>query len=270
MEGQFQSEVKTLYSFEPYTLTDEQMKDKAEALDAFWALTKANAPASLGWLRSALARPDQSAFFYYDGAKLLLSLSGDTADKQRALQAIPKADLKSVQHTDYLRTVHNLAAEGLDTREAAFRILAYPTFMATIPQHALSLGQNYALVYMLFPMPEATFVNDLIERLNRETDSTARNSLMLALWYTALPQARSSLAQIAASPNTPEAAKNYAKSLLARKLPASFKTSHEPEIRLREQRRKRMSLPISDEGLIEFDTLTAKLLSKLSPSAQAQ
>ena len=37
---------------------------------------------------------------------------------------------------------------GFDTREAAFRVLAFPDFKAFIPQHALTLGQNYSLIYI--------------------------------------------------------------------------------------------------------------------------
>jgi len=65
--------------------------------------------------------------------------------------------------------------------------LAFPDFKAFIPQHALTLGQNYSLIYMLFPMDEALFVTDLASQLASERNVQSQKSLLLALWYTATP-----------------------------------------------------------------------------------
>src|SRR5882672_6454522 len=140
-EAEFHSKVLALYGFEPHKLKDAEMKVKSDQLDHFWSMAKADPVNILPLLRRELADPSNSAFFFYDGSKLLLSLSKDRADQLLALRSIPKADLMGIQHDDYLRTIKWFANNGFDTREAAFRILAFPDFKAFIPQHALTLGQ---------------------------------------------------------------------------------------------------------------------------------
>jgi len=263
-EAAFMAQVQQLYSFEPRTLSDAERAAKSAELDGFWQRAKANSAAQLPWLRKAVASDAVSAFFHYDGAKLLLSLSSDPADQQLALQSIAQSDLRSLQHTDYLRTVQSLGAKGLDTRAAAFNILGTPDFKAFIPQHVLTLGQDYALIVMLFPMPESQFVGDLVQRLAQTPEPSSQKSLALALWYTQLPEARMALAQLSANPQTSAALRSYVDGLLARKMPASVQVK-DSEAQLRAARRARMSQAISDEALLEFDQLTGQLLRLRTP-----
>ena len=263
-EAAFMAQVQQVYGFEPRTLSDAELAAKSAELDGFWQRTKANSEAQLPWLRKAIGSDAVSAFFHYDGAKLLLSLSSNKADQQLALQSIARSDLRSLQHTDYLRTVQSLGAKGLDTRAAAFNILGTPDFKAFIPQHALTLGQDHALIVMLFPMPEAQFVGDLVQRLAQSTEPTAQKSLAQALWYTQLPEARAALAQLSANPQTSAALRSDVDGLLARKMPASVQVK-DSEAQLRAARRTRMSQAISDEALTDFDRLTAQLLRLQSP-----
>jgi hypothetical protein len=256
----FHAKVVELYSFEPHNLGTAEMQAKSSQLDQFWSMVKADPAGSLPLLRKELENPSNSAFFSYDGSKLLLAISADRADQVLVLRSIAKADLREVQLTDYLRTVHRLAAKGLDSREAAFRILAFPDFKAFIPQHALTLGQDYALIYMLFPMEETLFVSDLATRLAAESDEHAQKSLLLALWYTVTPAGDAAIAAFAGSQKDHPEATAYANALMARKTaPGSSSASSVQS--LREQRRKVMERPISDEALIEFDQITLALLA---------
>lgn len=261
-QTQFHSRVVALYSFEPHKLGSTEMEAKSVQLDQFWTAATADPTNTLPLLRRELADPSNSAYFYYDGSKLLLSLSKDHADQLLALRSMPRADLTGIQHEDYLRTIKWFANNGLDTREAAFRILAFPDFKAFIPQHALTLGQNYSLIYMLFPLDEAHFSIDLAARLSGERDVQASKSLLLALWYTATPAGYAAIKNLAANPAAPEEAKMYAKTLLERRVPASGSISFSSEQSLRAERRKVMQRPISDEALMEFDRLTAKIMAK--------
>jgi hypothetical protein len=259
---EFHSKVVALYSFEPHKLTRAEIDAKSAQLDEFWSLAKANTKDTLPLLRKELEDASNSAFFFYDGSKLLLSLSKDRSDQGLALRAIPKGDLRGIDHTDYLRTVHWLATNGFDTRDAAFRILAFPNFKAFIPQHVLTLGQNYALIYMLFPMDETVFADDLASRLASEREVESQKSLLLALWYTMTPAGHAALKKFAEDEGKPAEATGYARKLILRKAAVNplGLAAVEP---LREERRKVMRRPISDEALIEFDELTAKILGKL-------
>jgi hypothetical protein len=255
---EFHSKVVEIYSFEPHKLNKGEIQAKSGELDRFWALVTADAPNTLPLLRKELQDPSNSAFFFYDGSKLLLSLSKDRSDHALALRAIPKADLQSVEHTDYLRTVHWFASNGFDTRDAALRILAFPNFKAFIPQHVLTLGQNYALIYMLFPMDETLFVADLAARLSSERDARSQQTLLLALRYTATPAGDAAIRKFLDGADNPPEAVAYARKLLERKGVSSRGFASVKA--LREERRRVMQRPISDEALMEFDELTSKLL----------
>src|SRR5262249_2570714 len=159
-------------------------------------------------------------------------LSENRSDQALALRSIAKADLRGIQPTDYLQTVHWFAGKGFDTREAAFRILAFPGFKAFIPQHVLTLGQDYSLICMLFPMEEALFVPDLATRLAAESNVQTQKSLLLALWYAATPAGNAAIEAFANSPNDHPEAATYAKTLMDRKASlSSFSLSSAQSLR---------------------------------------
>lgn len=257
----FHSKVVELYTFEPHKLGQAEIQAKSGQLDQFWAMVKADPANMLPLLRRELETSSNSAFFFYDGSKLLLALSKDRSDRALALRSIAKADLRGIQPTDYVRTVHWFAGEGFDTREAAFRILAFPDIKVFIPQHALTLGQDYSLICMLFAMDEALFASDLATRLAGESNVQTQKSLLLALWYAVTPAGDAAIKAFVDSKDHHPEATTYAKALMDRSAgPGSFSSSSVQS--LREERRKVMHRPISDEALIEFDELTSKLLAK--------
>ncbi len=261
-EDDFHLKVTAIYSFEPRLLKEPELKAKSDQLDAFWSSIKENPEKNLPFLRKELTDASNSAFFSYDGARLLLSLSKEKNDQALALRAISKTDLRSVQHTDYLKNVHWFASNGFDAREAAFRILAFPDFQAFIPQHVLTLGQNYSLIYMLFPMDESRYVDDLVRLLATETNAKSQKSLLLALWYTVTPTGKAALKQFAEDSRNSAESRSYVNALITQK-PSGWRTfSISSEASLREQRKDIMRRPISDEALMELDELTAKLLAK--------
>ena len=69
----FHSRVVELYSFEPHTLNQAEIQAKSGQLDQFWAMVKADPPNTLPLLRRELETPSNSAFFFFDGSKLLLA-----------------------------------------------------------------------------------------------------------------------------------------------------------------------------------------------------
>lgn len=257
----FHAKIVALYSFEPHKLPRAEMQAKSSQLDQFWTAAKADPSGTLPLLRGELNNPANSAFFFYDGSKLLLALSTDRSDYVLAIHAIAKADLNGIQGGDYVRTVQALGSKGIDTREAAFHILAAPDFKAFFPQHSLTLGQDYSLIYMLFPMDETLFVADLVARLATESEARTQKSLLLALWYAMTPAADAALAAFADRRDKPAETIAYARSLLDRTTHLGSPSPSSAQS-LREERRQIMRRPISDEALIEFDQITARLIAK--------
>src|SRR5919198_3172594 len=107
-----------------------------------------------------------------------------------------------------------MATLNEDTTAAAFRVLEQPNFRVIIPQHALTLGQNYVLVYLLLPTDRDYWVHPAIDRLKTETNETAQKSLILLLWYAQTDAADRAIDAFAANLSKPSAAREYARQVL--------------------------------------------------------
>lgn len=276
----FEAHVRTLYDFSPHQQSEEALKQKSAEMDKFWHAVKANPKHYLPRLRTALRTQGYPSFFYYDGAKLLLSLSKRDTDAAIALGAIPHVDMRDVQHTDYLITVHALAVRGLDTTTAALHVLDAPNFRATIAQHALTLGQDYALALMLLPTKEQYYEQRILDRARIERDPKRLKSLLLMLWYLDTEAARLTIAQIRHNTNLPEAARKIAGSMInhhyklrekvdakkAQRITGMLQYNGKIEYEAIKAARRARLTRISDEALIELDQYTV-LLKSMRPLA---
>jgi hypothetical protein len=266
----FGQTIRSLYGVQPHALTDEQITAKSKELDKFWDTVKSDLGRYLPLLRQALADPALPPFFYYDGSMLLLTVSSERQDQELALAAIPRCDLRDVQYKSYLFTVFRLAREGLDTSEAAFRILKDPGFRVIIPEHALTLGQDFALIYMLLPTSEDYYVDRAVGRLSAEDDETAHKSILRLLWYTVTEAGDQAITRVAEGDRHPAEVRAFAKDLLSTterlqrkakppkeliKAVADFVPKGSDFTQIKNIRRSRLSR-VTDEALSELDALT--------------
>ncbi|HTJ30001.1 MAG TPA: hypothetical protein VL346_05855, partial [Acidobacteriaceae bacterium] len=172
-------------------------------------------------------------------------------------------DLRDVQPKEYFLQAHHLASSGEDATLAALHILSDPQFKVFIPQHVLTLGQDYSLVYLLLPMNEELWLQHAIERLAIETDETAQKSLLLALWYAQRPSSDQAMAAFVSDSSKPEATRKYARELIDRRsgLLAKAKAITTSEEDIRKKRMERMK-NVSDEALYDLDSYTSQLITK--------
>jgi hypothetical protein len=258
-------EIIQTYNFQPHTLSNAEITQKSVALDKFWTRAKSQPTVYVPSLRQELADFHNPPFFLYDGSMLLLSLSDTSPDRKIALAAVAHSDLRDVQLKDYFFQVHRMATLNEDTTAAAFHILEEPNFKVFIPQHVLTLGQNYALVYMLLPTNQDYWLQPAIERLRTEGDEAAEKSLVLLLWYAQADAADKAIAAFAVNDSKPAGARDYAKEILQAKTKIPAKQRAEalvfPEASLRQKRRERMKA-VSDEALIDLDDYTMVLAAK--------
>lgn len=255
-------EIGQIYNFHPHDLSTEQINAKSKLLDEFWNKAKADSPTYIAALRQELADFSNPQFFFYDGGKLLLSLSNTPQDKRIVMTAFLHCDLKDLQLLDYFLTVHSFAADGLDTTDLAFRVLENPKFQVFIPQHVLTLGQDYCLVYLLLPTDQQFWLQRSIARMSAEKDMTARKSLALLLWYAQTDSADRALRTAAAEPNSAEF-KSYVDELIKRKsgVVAHGQAIFKSESALRKERMEIMKR-VSDEALYDLDSVTEQLMAK--------
>ena len=287
-DAKFHSEIVKLYGFQPGSLPQKQMEAKSAQLDAFWQKVKAD-PETFGpALRRELARKDVPGFFLYDGSMLLLELRDRPAagapvipvnkdDAKIVLDSLARCTLKGIQQDDYLRKVHWLACEGNDTTGAAFHILDEPKFQATIAQHALMLGQDYSLVCMLLPTDEAFYLQPALDRLAKEKDEQACQSLLKLIWYGVTEAGDAAIQKTAEDKSRPDAVRSAAGTLSVQSMIVSMGLKGEKReqmakdvgigvdatvAELRAARRKRMQDSISDEALGDLDQYTLLIRSR--------
>jgi hypothetical protein len=264
-KADFHAEISQVYNFQPHALSHNRIQEKSQILDQFWAKAKSQRESYVTGLRQELADFSNPPFFLFDGSKLLLSLSSDPADRKIVLSAISHCDLRDLQLIDYFMLVHDMAARGEDTTAAAFHILEEPKFQIFIPQHSLTLAQNYSLVYMLMPTDQGFWIGPAIERLPKQGDETAQESLLLLLWYAQTPESDKAIREFSADTSKPNASRSYANELAHGKDKTSqairTAAASSNEQSLRDARRQRMKA-VSDEALYDLDDYTLKIIAK--------
>jgi len=258
-------QIQQTYSFQPHSLSNQEMTEKSATLDRFWKMAKAEPSVYVPALRQELGDFKNPKFFLYDGSALLLSLSDTAADRKIALAALAHCDLRDVQARDYFLQVHRMATLNEDTTLAAFHVLEQPTFKVFIPQHVLTLGQDYVLIYLLLPTGMDYWLQPVIERLKTEHDQTAQKSLLLLLWYAQTNAADQAISAFSGDTSKPSESRAYAKELSHRKEQIDAKQRTQAlastESSLRQERRESLK-PVSDEALIELDNYTILLIAR--------
>ncbi len=153
-------------------------------MDKFWAAAKAQPALYLPPLRARACRFHQPRHFFSSTAvSCCYKLSQDPSDQKIVSAALAHVDLHDLTASAYFYFVHDLAVKQNDTTAAAFNILSDPKFQVYVPQHALTLAQNFCLIYMLLPTDQNFWVQPAINRLHQEKDPTAQMSLALLLSY---------------------------------------------------------------------------------------
>lgn len=263
--GDLHADIQKTYNFQPHLLSDAEIAQKSALLDQFWAKAKGQPDVYASGLRKELADFTNPPFFLYDGSKLLMSLSKDPGDRKIILFAVSHSDLRDLQFRDYFLLVHSMATQGENTTDAAFHILEEAKFQIFVPEHSLTLGQDYCLIYMLLPTNQDFWLQPAIERLRAEKDMTAQKSLLLLLWYAQTSASDKAIEEFSITTGKPEISKAYAKELLHRKdnvgLAARASALTTSEESLRQARRERLKA-VSDEALYDLDSYTAKIVAK--------
>jgi len=258
-------QIQQTYKFQPHLLSNQQITEKSAALDQLWTKAKNERSQYIPALRQELSDFKNPIFFLYDGSMLLLSLSDTPIDRKIALAAMAHCDLRDVQAKYYFLQVHRMATLNEDSTAAAFHVLEQPKFTVFIPQHVLTLGQNYVLIYLLLPTDQDYWLQPAMERLKTERDETAQKSLLLLLWYAQTDVADQAMSAFAGDASKPSASRTYARELVDRKDKIGSKeqtqASDPTEASLRQQRRERLKAG-SNEALIDLDDYTVRLIAK--------
>jgi len=204
----FENRIKEIYNFYPSEVSFEVIEEKSRAMDDFWNLCKSSKRKYLPLLREKLKQEGNNRFFYFDGSSLLLTLSTSKEDMEIAAQAISKSNLKDIQPEPYFHMVHFLAANQMDVYPAIENILNAPNFKIFVPQHFLTLGQDYSVLYCLLPMNEILYLDRLIQRLNIEKNTESIKTILQAIAFTVTEKGQNAIKKYADTTKDPELLKS--------------------------------------------------------------
>lgn len=251
------NDIESIYNFKPSKLTDKEQETKMPTLDKFWDKVKSDTTKYLPSLRVELKSNGHNPYFYYDGSGLLLSLTNSKADKELAIEAISKCDLDDISQKIYVKTLNNLANEGLDVTIAAVKILADEKYSFFIPQHAMTFNQGYCLTYMLLPQQNFNYVDTLINMF-KTVNPTSQNSIITTLWFAYTCKGDNFLKLIMIDNTMEKEVREYAKKImgytkLSKEQQEYLKAISKDELdNLRKDALKRFS----DEAIEELDMTT--------------
>ena len=264
-------DIVATYAFDPKVMTFDEQAKRAPKLSELWERFHKSPDSYRNAMRTLLGRDGGTEMLYCDGGMLFLQESTLSSDKVLGLNSIAKCSLVEIQQTPYFYTMHREALAGTDTLDLQFRMLTKPEYQVFSPLHALSLGQDYSFVYPLLVQEESRYVHRIVERTKIEKDSTAQNTLLLALYYAATLESEEILRSIAGKKDVPPDVQKQAKEMIERI--GEMRTIDPTKVRdwmkqnmvdvspsatesdLRAARRQRMRT-ISDEALMELDMYT--------------
>jgi hypothetical protein len=241
----------------------------AAEIDAVWERVGSDRAAYLPLLRAELRRTDNPAFFYFDAAQLLRSLSRERSDGELALATITRVPWPLVDRAAYLMSLNDLAGDGYDTSAAALRWLDLGADEQVIVQpfpHVFSYDGLEAMVFSLFPMEEERFVGVLIARLATARGDQELFRLLHCIWATVTPQGRAALRAFAADEARPRAARDYVRQMLVHRGDGPAPAQSEAE--LRRARRAIAAAPFEHDSFERFHAITDELV-KVAPAGDA-
>ena len=260
--------VMALYDFHPKTVTSAVRAQKSNDMDAFWNEVKQYPQADLPLLRAELANAHLPSFFRMDGAQLLLSLSSSPADRALAASAMSTADLSDVTPSAYFYSIHQLSMQEVDTTAAALHILDDPTFIVSVPQHAMTLHASDCLLFVLLPIDPSKWLSAVSRRIAVAKEPESLKALVTLVFYAQTSEGDRLLDSIAHNTALPDTARKQATDW---KRAANEAYKHKVDVsgneaQVREARRQRLSA-VSDEAIDDVQQMTIRLVQLRHPHA---
>ena len=212
--GEFRVMLAGVYDFSPRKLNEEEREQKIKEMDRFWKLVSSDTNTYLPLLRQELRRPTQNPFFLFDGTNLLMEYSKRKSDLQLAADAYRRTELEDIRHETFFFNLHFISVEGVNTFAAIEKILDDPDFEVFIPQHVLTLGQDYSALYCLLHLDVKHWVDKLVARLEQEKDSRTIQSILLCLASSLTDRGRESIRRVSQT-GPSEEIQEYAKRFLS-------------------------------------------------------
>ncbi len=266
-EAEIRSLIASTYNFLPRDLNHQQYEAKTKELDQVWDQVRAAGDTGLTELRQALQADGGNRYFYFDGASLLLTISKRPEDLDLAIRAIGKADFAQLDWRGYFDVVREIGYYGGDVTLIALRVLEEPKFKIFVPQHALTIDPDFAIIYMIKDVPAAVSAPQLIRAFEREKDPTRQKYILTALWYTLDGPALAYINKLKPDAFAP-AVKERLVELQRRNTLVGHGGLFTPSFETLNRKRRATLDRLSDEALDEYEDLTRKVVASIKRLSQ--
>ena len=252
----FHSIVKEIYNFYPATLNDEERTAISSKLDTVWMLVESDTAKYLPELRKELTDSTHFPFFYFNGSSLLMSLSTAKSDLELISKTLLMCELDGVSHFDFFRMAMVLSHNQINTLDIAKKILKMEEWKPFVFQHAMYWEKDVSLVWLLYPLDNKMYVNEIIPLFN-EVNDDSKMAIISFLWYSCTCEGDIFIKECSKNTNLSKDIQNHAE-VLAKFNSKNKKNNNEKYNKLI-SKRKDFLHRIGDEVLMEFVTATKKI-----------
>lgn len=177
------------------------------------------------------------------------------------------ADLSDVTPSAYFYSIHQLSMQGVDTTAAALHVLDDPTFIVSVPQHAMTLHTPDCL-FLLLPIDPSKWLSAVSQRIAVTKEPESLKALVTLVFYAQTPESDRLLDSIASNTALPDSARKQAADW---KKAANEAYKHKVDVpgeeaQVREARRQRLNA-VSDEAIDDVQEMTLRLVQLRHPRA---
>ncbi len=189
----FAAMIDSVYDFCPLELTEEQRETKFPGMKVLWGTVESDTAAYLPLLRNELQDLARNPYFLFDCSILLYNNSKTLADVNICANAIAHTHIDDIPPHVFFDFLIALGSRGANTFPALKGILDKPGFMAYFSKHGVTMKQKDCIVLGCMQLDEELYVLPLVDRLQKETDTTAIETILNALAFAVDDRARQAL-----------------------------------------------------------------------------
>ena len=261
VQGAGRQEITALYADPTHYPAGDALLGKMRLDSVFWG------PELQGLAR----QPGLPPRLYVDVARAFVYAGDKKEQVIQAAELLGRAPFSIIDRSEWLYLCQKTAQRGVDAMPCARRLLSEDSFTIPLLGGFDGVGKDYALVFLLLPMPEQLWNREIGDSLRRGADPVGSQVSMLnALFYAVSLRDDAILAQYADDATRPAAGRTRANNLLSQmssmertatpaalsqllqtmSLPASAS-----EEDLRESRRRSLR-QVSRDGLLDLERYT--------------
>jgi hypothetical protein len=245
-----------VYNFSPAQLNDEERTTISSKLDSVWTLIENDTAKYLPELRKELADSTHFSFFYFDGSALLMQLSQTKSDLELISKALLRCELDGVSHYQFLGMAMTLAHHQINTLDIAKKIIKLEEWKPFVYQHFIYWGKDFSLIWLLYPLDDKMFVNEIIPLFD-EVNDDSKMAILSFLWYSCTCVGENFIKECAKNTNLSKEIQNHASVLV--EIDNIKRKNDTKQYNKLITERKNFLTRIGDEVLTEFIAATKEI-----------